>query len=57
MSSETKSFCACSQEKTPKKVSFYFFSPKKKTVERLFILKEVKPATESKMIRRNPSGN
>ena len=30
MSSETKSFCACSQEKTPKKVSFYFFSPKKK---------------------------
>ena len=40
---------ACSKKKTPRKVSFYSFSPKKSV--RLFILKEVKPSPESKMIK------
>ena len=37
-------------KKLPRKASFYFFSPKK--LVRLFILKEVKPSPDSKMIKR-----
>ena len=36
-------------KKTPWKDSFYFFSPKK--LVGLFILKEVKPSTDGKMIK------
>ena len=39
-----------SEKKTPPKVSFYFFSPRK--LVRLLILKEVKPSPESKTIKR-----
>ena len=42
--------CVCSQKKkTPRKASFYLFSPKK--FVRLFILKEVKPSPDGKMIK------
>ena len=44
-----KYLCVFSKKKTPRKVSFYSFSPK--TSVRLFILKEVKPSPDSKMIK------
>ena len=37
------------EKKTPRKASFYLFS--RKGVRRLFILKEVKPPADSKMIK------
>ena len=37
------------KKKTPRKASFYLFS--RKEVRRLFILKEVKPPPDSKMIK------
>ena len=48
----TSSFCAYSNSKQrhPGKLHFTFFSPKK--LVRLFILKEVKPSPDSKMIKR-----
>ena len=45
-----KVFARVLKKKTPhRKASFYFFSPK--TFLRLFILKEVKPSPDSKMIK------
>ena len=44
-----KIFARVLKKKTPRKASFYFFSPKK--LVRLFILKEVKPSPDSKMIK------
>ena len=42
--------CACSRKrKTPRQASFYFFSSKKLVL--VFILKEVKPSPDSKMIK------
>ena len=42
--------CARSQKiKTPRKASLYLFSPKK--LVRLFLLKDVKPSPDSKMIK------
>ena len=41
-------FARVLKKKTPRKALFYFFSPKK--LVRLFILKEVKPSPDSKMI-------
>ena len=36
-------------KKTPRKASFYFFSPKR--LVRLFVLEEVKPSPDSKVIK------
>ena len=44
-----KFLCVFKKKMTPRKASFYFFSPKK--LVRLFILKEVKPSPDSKMIK------
>ena len=46
----TKSFCACSQKNTTQEsLILPFFSPKK--LVRLNLLKEVKPSTDSEMIK------
>ena len=44
-----KFLCVFSNKKTPGKPSFSFFSPKK--LVRLFILREVKPSPDSKIIK------
>ena len=45
----TSSFVRVLKKKTARQASIYFFSPKK--LVRLFILKEVKPSPDSKMIK------
>ena len=46
---ELKVFCACSQKIDTRESFILLHSPKK--LERLFILKEVKPSPNSKMIK------